>query len=222
MAEPVAIPTTHRAWTFTRRGPRSETLRLTTDYPTPQASSLRKNEALIKVSAVSLNAGQLLLFALPHLTSSPWIPEMDFAGTIVALGRQESSDAKEVEVGDRVLGARSLSDAYRHNGALQEYLVASLDQVAKIPATTTFADASGFAACGAAAIQALHVADVKRGHKVLITGGSSGLGSLLVQVAKAVVGETGVVVATTSGKNEELVRSLGADEVRNDPEIVRI
>lgn len=211
-----AIPTTHRAWTFTRRGPVSETLQLTTDFPTPQPASLGKNEALVKVSAVSFNAGQLVLFTVPHLTTKPWISELEFAGTIVALGPHDpSTNALHFQVGDRVLGARNPQDAYRHNGTLQEYLVASLPQLAKISSTTTFADASGLGTCGCTSIQALRLAGIKPGGKVLITGGSSGLGSLLVQVAKALVGETGIVVATTSGKNQDLVRSLGADEVRH-------
>ena len=217
-----SIPTKQRAWTFTRRGPLSETLNLTTDYPTPQPASLGKNEALVKVSAVSFNAGQLILFHLPHLTAKPWIPEAEFAGTIVALGPRDANvDSTEFQVGDRVLGARSPGDAYRHNGTLQEYLVVSLPQMAKVPNAISFADASGFAACGCTAVQALRLVGVKSGGKVLITGGSSGLGSLLVQVAKALVGENGIVVATTSARNEDLVRSLGADEVRLFPKSCR-
>src|SRR5205823_12607117 len=53
-------------------------------------------------------------------------------------------------------------------------------------------------------------AHVKPGQKVLVHAGSGGLGSTVIQLAK----HLGATVATTaSGKNAELVRSLGADVV---------
>lgn len=208
-----SIPSTHAAWTFTRPGDPSDVLSLTTDYPTPSPQSLKAGEALIKVSAVSLNAGALLFItAMPHPTSHRWIPELEFAGVIVALGPPGNNE-EALQVGDEVMGARDLPTMLKQNGAMQSYLVNPIRLLTRKPKNMSMIDASGLTGVGCTAIQSLEVAGVKRGDKVLVTGGSGGLGSMLVQMAKAIVGETGVVVATCSGKNEELVKGLGADEV---------
>jgi NADPH:quinone reductase-like Zn-dependent oxidoreductase len=52
-------------------------------------------------------------------------------------------------------------------------------------------------------------ANLQDGQRILITGASGGVGSMAVQLAKA---KGAYVIATASGKNEEFVRSLGADE----------
>lgn len=55
------------------------------------------------------------------------------------------------------------------------------------------------------------VAQIKQGQHVFINGGSSGVGSMGIQIAKAY----GCTVTTScSGRNTELVKKLGADEVR--------
>ena len=59
----------------------------------------------------------------------------------------------------------------------------------------------------------LEKAQLKRGDAVLINGASGGIGTLVVQMAKDTVGESGRVVAICSGRNVELVKGLGADEV---------
>ncbi|EXJ77460.1 hypothetical protein A1O3_09686 [Capronia epimyces CBS 606.96] len=222
MAAVASIPSTHAAWVFTKHGPPTEVLTLRTDHPTPTPASLRTGEALIKVSAVSTNAGFLLAInSFPHPTSHPWIPEIEFAGTIVALGPrganqeqgQGQGEGAAFQVGDRVLGTRTFPSMLKYNGALQAYLVSPVSLLVQKPDSISMIDASGLSGVGCTALQSLEVAGVKPGHKVLVTGASGGLGSILVQTAKAVVGETGVVVTTCSGKNIDLVKSLGADEV---------
>lgn len=56
-------------------------------------------------------------------------------------------------------------------------------------------------------------AQLKSGDAVLVNGASGGIGTLVVQMAKDIVGESGRVVAICSGRNVELVKGLGADEV---------
>jgi NADPH:quinone reductase-like Zn-dependent oxidoreductase len=65
----------------------------------------------------------------------------------------------------------------------------------------TLVDASGLPAADCTAIQAPAPAGTKRGDKLLITGGSGDLATILLQAAKAVVEETGVGVATCSGRS---------------------
>jgi reticulon-4-interacting protein 1, mitochondrial len=73
--------------------------------------------------------------------------------------------------------------------------------------------AAGLGGCGCAAVQMVRKANIKRGDNVLINGGSGDLGSILVQVVKAAVGESGRVTATCSAKNVDFVRGLRAHEV---------
>ncbi|EHY57006.1 zinc ion binding [Exophiala dermatitidis] len=221
-----AIPKTHSAWTFTRAGDPTQILTLRNDMPTRDPASLKQGEALIKVSAVSLNAGMLGLMKFPHLTSRPWVPELEFAGTIVALPAvQGGSDPSgkgadaaaaaavpKFQVGDKVVGARTFPDLFKYNGTLQEYLVSPVWVMAKVSESLGVNEASGLPAVGCTALQALKVAGVKKGDKVLITAASGGLGTMLVQVARAIVGKDGIVVGSCSGRNEEFVRGLGADE----------
>ncbi|KAK6365641.1 zinc ion binding [Exophiala oligosperma] len=212
MAPDIQIPTTHSALTFTRRGDPLDVLTITHDFPTPTPSSLVPGEALIKVSAVSTDAGiSLIIRSIPHLTSKPWIPEINFAGTIVAMGTPSSDDSNDLRIGDEVIGVRS-SPLSKYNGAMQSYLVSPVNMLIRKPKSISMIEASGLPATGCTAIQALELAGVKRGDKVLVTGGSGGLGNMCVQLARVLVGESGIVVSTCSAQNAELVKSLGADE----------
>ncbi|KIW20665.1 hypothetical protein PV08_01242 [Exophiala spinifera] len=212
MAPEIEIPTTHSALTFTRRGDPLRVLTITHDFPTPKPSSLGRGEALIKVSAVSTDAGvTFIIKAIPHLTSKPWIPEINFAGTIVAMGPPSSDDSNGLHVGDEIVGVRA-NPFSRYNGAMQSYLVSPVNMLVRKPKSTSMIEASGLPAMGCTALQALELARVKRGDKVLVTGGSGGLGNMCVQLARALVGESGIVVSTCSSQNSELVKSLGADE----------
>ena len=167
----------------------------------------------------------LLKFALiPHFTSAPCIPEIGFSGVVVASGPRNLGDIgdssaassfhtqeEEVQIGDEVVGLQ-------WSGTLAEYVVASRSLVARKSKKPSMVESACLPGCGMTAVQACDLAGVKKGDKVLVTGGSGGLGSILVLYAKGVVGERGMVVTTCSGRNEEMVRALGADEVRKRTE----
>ena len=72
--------------------------------------------------------------------------------------------------------------------------------------------AAGFPLASEAAWTALfEVGGLKQGQSVLIHGGSGGVGSFAIQLAK--IAGAGRMVTTTSGRNSAMVKSLGADEV---------
>lgn len=206
-----AIPPTMRAWTFVRRGSRVDVLQLTTDFPTPQPHQLKPDEVLVKVSAVGLQAGMSVLFALAPHFRTPWIPEVDFSGTVAAVGAKVSHD--EFPIGQEVLGTPAGDSILRHNGVLAEYAVCGKGALAKKPEALSWEEAAGLPANGMTSVQAMELAGVKQGDKVLITAGSGGLGTQLLQVARALVGEKGTVVTTCSEGNRSLVTELGADKV---------
>jgi NADPH:quinone reductase-like Zn-dependent oxidoreductase len=125
---------------------------------------------------------------------------VDFAGTVEAVGR----DVKRFKPGDQVFGG--------HSGALAQYLVAKQDgAVALKPANVSFEQAGSVAIAASTALQGLRDAGrLESGDKVLINGGSGGVGTFAVQIAKSMGAE---VTAVCSTRNVELVRSLGADHV---------
>jgi NADPH:quinone reductase-like Zn-dependent oxidoreductase len=107
------------------------------------------------------------------------------------------------------------------NGSLQEYVAVSASApFVKKPEGLSWTDAAALPLAYGTVYTALinygrlafkpHPAEVGR-RSVLILGGSSGTGSMGIQLAK----KMGLKVVTTcSGKNTEFVKKLGADEVR--------
>ena len=166
------------------------------DRPEPQAG-----EVLIKVHAAGVNpvdwkirggAGQRMGLTLPiHLGG-------EIAGTVEELGKGVSG----LEEGDAVYGIIK-------TGGFAEYAVASAADMARKPANLDFIQAAAIPLGALTAWQAMFdVAKLASGQRLLITNSSGGVGSLAVQLAKA----HGVnVSAMASGRNEEYVRSLGAD-----------
>jgi NADPH:quinone reductase-like Zn-dependent oxidoreductase len=73
-----------------------------------------------------------------------------------------------------------------------------------------FENVAAFSLAALTAWQAmLDVANLSSGQSILITGASGGVGSMAVQLAKA---KGAFVIGTASGKNQQFVRDLGADE----------
>ncbi|MFI6824523.1 NAD(P)-dependent alcohol dehydrogenase [Micromonospora sp. NPDC050187] len=189
-----------------RYGP-PETLTLAdVDTPMPAAG-----EVLVRVEAAALNAydwhamrGDPRMARLAMGRSKPRarIRGRDFAGRVEAVGAQ----VREVRPGDAVFG--DLGDA---NGAFAEYVCVPETLVAPKPANLTPQQAAALPLAGVTALMGLRdVGQVEPGHRVLVNGASGGVGTLAVQLAKA-LGAT--VTAVCSTRNVDLVRSLGADHV---------
>ncbi len=203
-----------RGWVFTARGPPAAVLKLRDDLPRPTAADLRADEVLVKVSHVGLFLGFALMMALiPHVNSKPWIPAHDFSGVVEATGAKVTN----VRAGDPVFGGPDpkvfMRWGSRYNGVLVEYAILPAAQVVRKPDNISFAAAATLPGNGCTAVQFVEKTGMKKGDRVLITAASGGLGTLMVQVARAVVGKEGSVVGTCSAPNEEMVKKLGADEV---------
>ncbi|WP_270182247.1 NADP-dependent oxidoreductase [Alkalihalobacillus sp. CinArs1] len=127
----------------------------------------------------------------------------DIAGIV----KEKGSNVTDFEVGDRVF-ARPATTA---QGTYAEEVVVDSHLLTHIPDNITYEEAASIPLVGLTAWQCLiNFADVRREDKVLIHGGSGGVGSFAIQLAK----ENGAYVATTcSGKNKEYVAALGADRV---------
>jgi NADPH:quinone reductase-like Zn-dependent oxidoreductase len=130
---------------------------------------------------------------------------LDLSGVVVGIGKAVTG----FQVGDSVYGRPNPL----LNGAFAEYIIIKADLVALKPQSLDHIHAAALPLAGLTAWQALFEhGDLKAGEKVLIHGASGGVGSLAVQLAKWT---DAYVIGTTSEKNIDFVKSLGADEVIN-------
>ncbi|MCH4247029.1 MAG: NADP-dependent oxidoreductase [Acinetobacter populi] len=166
---------------------------------------LTENEVLIKVHAASINPLDLRVlegeFKAILPVQFPFILGNDFAGTIVEVG----TNVSRFKVGDEVYAKTD------QIGAFTEFTKVNETSLALKPKNISMELAASLPLVSLTAWQALvEIAKVKRGQKVLIHAGSGGVGSIAIQLAKH-LGAT--VATTTSGKNINWVKALGADTV---------
>ncbi|MEZ4401595.1 MAG: NADP-dependent oxidoreductase [Kofleriaceae bacterium] len=175
-----------------------------TERPAP---AVGPRDVLIAVRAASLNPiDYKLRQGKAKVVLTPSFPiglGCDVAGVVIAVGPAVTRCA----VGDAVF-ARLEKDRM---GGLAHQVAADEAVVARRPAAGSWGEAAAIPLAGLTALQALReVAQVQPGQRVLIQAGAGGVGTLAIQIAK----HLGAWVATTtSGKNAQLVRSLGADQV---------
>ncbi|MBT1690285.1 NADP-dependent oxidoreductase [Dawidia soli] len=169
----------------------------------------RDNEVLIEVHASSLNPVDAKSIEKDSRYRSelhlPTTLGMDVAGVVEMVG----DHVKHVKVGDKVFGQASvLRDG---SGAFAEYAVTAEDSVARMPESLGFLEAAAVPLAATSAYEAIfeHM-KLQKGQRVLIHGGSGGIGSFAIQMARHV---GAYVAATASGDGVEFVESLGADEV---------
>ncbi|OTB02648.1 hypothetical protein M426DRAFT_322413 [Hypoxylon sp. CI-4A] len=200
---------TMKAWTYTSTtGGLEKNLRSVADASPPFSQTLPGDAILVRVRYASLNPADHKLPEVPVLgrvvIPPPASPGMDFAGEVAQTGGAASDD---FAVGDEVFGRVAAT----RFGALGEYVVARRDGLAKVPSGVSLADASCVGTAGQTAYQCIapYVAH-GAGDWVFVNGGSGGTGTFGIQIAKAVGCR---VVASCSGRNADLCRSLGADEV---------
>lgn len=127
----------------------------------------------------------------------------DVAGIVDAIG----ADVTRFRTGDEVYVRLEKN----RMGGLAEHVAADERVVARKPARASFEEAAAIPLAGLTSLQALReVAGLVAGQRVLIHAGAGGVGSLAIQIAK-ILGLH--VVTTTSTKNLDFVRDLGADEI---------
>jgi len=123
----------------------------------------------------------------------------DVAGTVEEVG----ANATGIQPGDEVMGTAK--------GSFAELGIAEADDLIPKPANLSFEQAAALPVSGVTALRAIREeGHVQPGQSVLVIGAAGGVGSLAVQIAKA---EGAKVTAVSSTSKEDLVRSLGADDV---------
>ncbi len=180
------------------------------DVPVPR---IGPGEVLVRVHAASVNGGELLMIrgALGPLSGRrfPKGLGMDFSGTVAAAG----AAVRDLDVGDRVWGLIRSVPLWRAGapGAVAEYLAVGREQVQRLPAPLSLADAASLPVVGPTAVRAVDVvARVRAGEDVLVRGGAGGVGSMMVQLAHS---SGAHVTALAGAANATFISALGADVV---------
>ncbi|TAJ52446.1 MAG: NADP-dependent oxidoreductase [Nevskiaceae bacterium] len=184
-------------------------------YGGPEVIELRERsepqpaagEVLVRIHAAALNPKDALVragkFKLLSGADFPKRMGYDFAGVVAALG----AGVTGLEVGQGVYGMINSWKA----GAFAQYAAVPQDELAALPQGLDYAQAAAIPLSAQTALQALRdLGGVGPGAEVLIHGASGGVGTLAVQIAKALGAR---VSALCGAHSAELVRGLGADQV---------
>ncbi|PZR51722.1 NAD(P)H-quinone oxidoreductase [Xylanimonas oleitrophica] len=167
------------------------------------APAPRTGEVIVQVAAAGVNRADLLQRAgkyPPPEGAPPW-PGLEVSGTVVQVGPGVSSR----RVGDQVV-------ALLEGGGYAELVAARETQTLPVPAGIDLVDAAALpeAVC-TAWTNLVDTARLQPGEHVLVHGGSGGVGSIAVQLARALGAH---VVATAGGPERTAsVRDLGAHAV---------
>lgn len=177
------------------------------DLPTPKPAP---TQCLVKVGAVSLNPVDTYIRSgmVPMPLPFPFIVGCDLAGTVVEIG----PDAKRFKAGDRVWGTNQ--GLLGRQGTFAEFCAADECWLYPTPSGVSDEQAAAISLVGITAhLGLVRDARLQRGETIFVNGGSGGVGSTVVQMARAI----GARVITTAGsdKKVELCRGLGADHVIN-------
>ncbi len=168
-------------------------------------------EVVVRVQASSINpldgavaAGMLAQMGLPH--EYPVTLGRDFAGVVEQVG----DGVTALAAGDEVLGEISAFNPPVRDGAWSERIVVGEDFVAKKPAGVDTAEAGAAPLVTLTALATVDALELASGQTVVVVGATGGVGSIVVQLAKA-AGAT--VVAPAFPDDEEFLRGLGVDDV---------
>ncbi|HET9368577.1 MAG TPA: NADP-dependent oxidoreductase [Candidatus Udaeobacter sp.] len=173
------------------------------DVPRPEP---KDDEVLVRVIAAGVNPVDAYvrqgMLSKRGLDNRPMIIGYDVAGVVEKTG----SGVPKFKVGDTVYAYLSIP----RGGGYAEYALAKQDEMALKPKNIDFVKAAAVPLAATTAWQALvDSAKIDKGQKVLIHGGSGGVGSFAVQIAKA---RGAKVIATASSANQDVLKQLGVDQ----------
>ena len=176
------------------------------DLPTPEPKG---SEVLVRVGAVSVNPIDTYIRAggIKMNIPLPYIVGCDLAGTIETVG----PEARRFRPGDRVWGSNQ--GLFGRQGTFAEYAAVDEGWLYATPDGVSDEQAAAGALVGITAHLGLFRAALRPGETLFVNGGTGGVGSTVVQIAKAL----GARVATVGGSDAKVAacRSLGADAAWN-------
>lgn len=183
------------------------------ELPTPEPKA---GHVLVRIEASSVNTVDTMIRKmgrdLPLSPEAPALLGMDLAGTVEAVGEGVTGFAP----GDEVYGcAGGLADL---PGTLAEYISADAKLLAHKPKSLSMREAAALPLVGITAYEGLTRARIREGQKVLVHGGSGGVGHVALQLA----GHFDADVYSTGGgdKQTSLIELLGATPINYKSETV--
>ncbi|MEN9019071.1 MAG: NADPH:quinone reductase [Verrucomicrobiales bacterium] len=185
-------------------GPASEIIYGDLQDPVPQ-----KSDVVIKVGAASVNPIDTYLRSgnVPMELPMPYIIGCDVAGTVVATGPEVS----RYQVGDRVWGSNQ--GLLGRQGTTAEFACVDETWLYSTPDNVTDVSAAAMSLVGITAhLGLVHRGRLQAWETVFVNGGSGGVGSAVVQMAKC-LGAAKVITTAGSEEKAEICRQLGADHV---------
>lgn len=186
------------------------------ERPSPKA-----NEVLINIKATSVTASDVLLRRLNEPPIPKFILQLIFgfdkprnpilgmvsSGVVVDKGAKVTA----FNIGDEVFAYGSISSMKHRFGSYAEFICLPQDwNIARMPKNVSFEEAAAIPYGGLLASHLINQTQIKNGDEVLIYGASGSIGTAALQLAKNAGAE---VTSVCSGRNFELVKSLGSDKV---------
>lgn len=177
------------------------------DVPDPKIGA---HDVLVKTRAVAVNPIDTYVRsgAVPMELPMPFVVGCDVAGEVAAVGKEVA----RFKVGDRVWGSNQ--GLLGRQGTFAQQCAIDQQWLYPIPDSVDYVTAAASALVGITAHLGLFDrAKLQRGETLFVRGGSGGVGSIVIQMAKA----AGAKVVATAGSDEkaEACRDLGADAVIN-------
>lgn len=159
-----------------------------------------EGDVLVRIKAFSLNFSDTLIIQgkYQYKPEMPFSPGGEFSGVVEAVG----DGVEDVSAGDRVMG-------YVRWGAARELVIASEDDLVKLPDTISFEEAAGLTVTYGTTLHAFHDrAGLAAGEKVAVLGASGGVGQAAVEIALLMGAE--VIACASSQEKLAFARELGA------------
>lgn len=184
------------AWQVTDLGQMAQKVQL--DDPSP-----KQGQALIKVAACGLNHADLLMQkgTYQERPALPYVPGLEVAGRIIALGPDTTGPA----IGTRVAG-------FVGSGGLAEYVAIDLARITLLPDAVDFSTAAATQiAYGTSHLALAHRAKLQAGETVLVLGAAGGVGLTAVEIAKNMGAR--VIASARGAERLAIAQRAGADEV---------
>ena len=169
---------------------------------------LSKGQVLVEVYAASINPIDWKVRMGYMKDKMPLDFPVTIGGNFSGVVVKVADDVVNFKIGDEVYGQALVLNG--GSGSIAEMVASNVANTAYKPRTVSHIEASSLPLVGVSALQALeqHIS-LQKGQKILINGGSGGIGSIAIQLAKHI---GAYVAATASSEHLEFLKSLGADE----------
>lgn len=163
-------------------------------------------QVLVEVKAIGVNPIDYKLYSGAFGSDQSTLPlhlGSEASGVVVAVGNITTGPGGPISVGDEVIvsGAK---------GAYADKLLVPADAVLPKPASLSWEAAAGLLVVAGTSYDTLEVTGVKAGETVLVHGAAGGVGSIVVQQAKA---RGARVIGTARAVNHDVLRGYGAEPV---------